>query len=68
MQVFELLSVLESEILEFAGITSGLAVKVCAQIGTITNASISGLITGPPALKQYAVEPVGVETIIPSAT
>ena len=39
----------------------------CAAIGEITTASVSGHTTGPPAEKEYAVDPVGVARIIPSA-
>ena len=47
--------------------TRGLAVRVWGQIGTITKALSLGLIIGPPADKPYAVEPVGVVIIMPSA-
>ncbi len=41
--------------------------SVKGQIGVITTAFIDGKIIGPPAERLYAVEPVGVETIKPSA-
>ena len=41
--------------------------NVCGQIGVITNALTRGPIIGPPAERLYAVDPVGVETINPSA-
>src|SRR5690606_9404374 len=46
--------------------TSGLANRACADSGTTVIASTVGQITGPPAEKLYAVDPVGVETTIPS--
>ncbi len=46
--------------------TSGLANSACADSGTTAMASTVGQMTGPPAEKLYAVEPVGVETTIPS--
>jgi hypothetical protein len=36
-------------------------------MGLITMHSTDGSITGPPAEREYAVEPVGVEKISPSA-
>ena len=41
--------------------------RECGHIGVTTKHELSGLRTGPPAAIEYAVEPVGVETIIPSA-
>ena len=52
---------------QVSGIINGLTVKWWGAIGEITNDCIAGLIIGPPTLKEYAVEPVGVETINPSA-
>ena len=46
--------------------TSGFAKSACAESGTTAIASTVGQITGPPAEKLYAVEPVGVETTTPS--
>ena len=37
------------------------------QMEVTTKQSVSGLTTGPPAAIEYAVEPVGVDTITPSA-
>ncbi len=54
-------------IFSVSGTTIGRAVKVCGQIGTITKASKDGTRTGQPADNPYAVEPVGVDIIIPSA-
>ena len=42
-------------------------VSTWGQIGVITNAPESGRRIGPPAASEYAVEPVGVATIKPSA-
>ena len=50
-----------------ASMTSGRIASSCAQIGLIMTASISGVRTGPCAEREYAVEPVGVEIITPSA-
>ena len=47
--------------------TSGRVNRPCAASGATTIASVSGHTTGPPAEKEYAVEPVGVDRIIPSA-
>lgn len=52
---------------ELSGIINGLAVKLCGAIGVITKQLEVGIITGPPQLKEYPVEPVGVEIIKPSA-
>lgn len=38
----------------------------CVQIGVKRIPSIFGSTTGPPAEREYAVEPVGVEMITPS--
>ena len=48
-------------------ITIGRTDKLCGAIGVITKLSESGIMIGPPQLKEYAVDPVGVETISPSA-
>ena len=47
-------------------ITKLLAFKECGQIGVIIIDSILGDTIGPPADKEYAVEPVGVAIIKPS--
>ena len=49
--------------IEPEGITIGLLVNVCGAIGTSKKVSEFGFIIGPPQLSEYAVEPVGVETI-----
>ena len=49
-------------------ITTGLAESEWGQSGVrINDSRVTGLIIGPPAASEYAVEPVGVETISPSA-
>ena len=46
---------------------SGRTTSVCGQIGVATMQSTVGTTIGPPAESEYAVEPVGVERMIPSA-
>ena len=43
--------------------TSGRTFKLCGAIGVMTKFSLFGVMIGPPQLKEYAVEPVGVETV-----
>src|SRR5437867_6665502 len=50
-----------------AGSTIGRLVSVWEQIGVRTTASIVGKRMGPPAESEYAVEPVGVAMMRPSA-
>src|SRR5947207_9459168 len=50
-----------------AGSTMGRFVSVCEQIGVSTMASTLGNTIGPPADSEYAVDPVGVEMMRPSA-
>src|SRR3989454_2972100 len=50
-----------------AGKTSGRTASVCGQMAVTTMASTVGATIGPPADIEYAVEPVGVLTMIPSA-
>ena len=57
----------ERVIIFFDGKTILLFTRECGHIGVTTKHDLSGLRTGPPAAIDYAVEPVGVETIIPSA-
>jgi hypothetical protein len=40
--------------------------NVCGQIGVIVKTSAVGLTTAPPAASEYAVLPVGEQTISPS--
>ena len=47
--------------------TIGLLEIVCGQMGVRTRALSSGARMGPPAAKEYAVEPLGVAMIMPSA-
>ena len=51
---------------EEAGNTRGLKERLRGQIGVRTIALSEGCTMGPPADKEYAVEPVGVDTIRPS--
>jgi hypothetical protein len=48
-------------------ITIGLTFKLCGAIGVKIKLSESGTIIGPPQLREYAVDPVVVLTIKPSA-
>ena len=41
-------------------------VNACGQIGVIVSTLHSGLTIGPPAAREYAVDPVGVAIIKPS--
>ena len=52
---------------ESIGSTSGRCVSACGQIGVSTSASVPVSRIGPPAESEYAVDPVGVDTISPSA-
>ena len=47
--------------------TIGLTFRLCGEMGVTTMLSDRGKIIGPPQLKEYAVEPVGVAKIKPSA-
>jgi hypothetical protein len=49
-----------------AGKTKGRKERLRGQIGVRTRALRDGWTMGPPAEREYAVEPVGVETIKPS--
>lgn len=50
------------------GKTSGRNDKLRGQIGVKTSALSEGWTMGPPAESEYAVDPVGVDTISPSET
>ena len=50
-----------------SGTTSGRCVSVCGQIGAMITPRIVGYMIGPFAASAYAVEPVGVATMTPSA-
>jgi hypothetical protein len=45
----------------------GLTLRLCGAIGVITKLLEDGANIGPPQLSEYAVDPVGVATINPSA-
>ena len=53
--------------MESSEITTGRTLRLCGATGVITKFPDCGNITGPPQLKEYPEEPVGVETMIPSA-
>src|SRR5690606_2467829 len=61
-----LLSISNSSSLS-AEITIGRTFKLCGATGVMTKLPLPGMIIGPPQLREYAVEPVGVAMIIPSA-
>lgn len=48
------------------GNTSGRNDRLRGHIGTSTTALKEGCTIGPPAEREYAVDPVGVDTITPS--
>lgn len=48
------------------GSTSGRNERDLGQIGVMINARTEGCTIGPPEDNEYAVEPVGVETMRPS--
>jgi hypothetical protein len=48
------------------GKTRGLNDKLRGQMGVNTSALSEGWTIGPPADREYAVDPVGVETMRPS--
>ena len=52
--------------IEEEGKTRGLKDKLRGQIGLKTSALKDGWTIGPPADREYAVDPVGVETMRPS--
>lgn len=51
---------------EDEGNTRGRKDKLRGQMGVRTRALSDGWTIGPPADREYAVEPVGVETMTPS--
>lgn len=53
-------------IIEDEGKTSGRNDRLRGQIGVRTRALRDGWTIGPPADNEYAVDPVGVETMRPS--
>ena len=60
-------SVNSSLILQSEDITIGLLVNVCGAMGTSKKELEFGFIIGPPQLREYPVDPVGVDIIKPSA-
>jgi hypothetical protein len=48
-------------------ITIGLTFKLCGATGVIAMVLEWGTMIGPPTLNEYAVEPVGVAIMSPSA-
>jgi hypothetical protein len=50
-----------------SGMTMGLTVRLCGAMGEMIIPLMSDVSSGPPTLSEYAVEPVGVEIINPSA-
>src|SRR5947209_8315093 len=49
------------------GMTTAREVRLCGEIGLIVRTSLRGTTIGPPLASEYAVDPVGVVTMIPSA-
>ncbi|MPN37868.1 hypothetical protein SDC9_185389 [bioreactor metagenome] len=49
------------------GNTNGRSVNECGEIGVIHITAESGKSIGPPQASEYAVDPVGVDIISPSA-
>lgn len=47
--------------------TIGLTLRLWGDMGVTTKLPLPGIIIGPPQLNEYAVEPVGVAMINPSA-
>src|SRR5690606_16567972 len=50
-----------------SGTTMGRTFKLCGLTGVMTKFLEAGEINGPPQLNEYPVDPVGVDTISPSA-
>ena len=48
-------------------ITIGRTFRLCGALGVIIMLFVPGIIIGPPQLKEYPVDPVGVDTTSPSA-
>jgi hypothetical protein len=64
------LSVLPStskDTMVLSGTMMGRILRLCGDTGVITKLALSGNTTGPLQLREYPVDPVGVETINPSA-
>ena len=54
-----------TSIIQLSLITIGREESLCGDIGVITMLGTEGFTIGPPADNEYAVEPKGVEKIIP---
>ena len=63
---FSALPMISNESTEESGMMTGLTFRLWGATGVMTKLSEFGNIIGPPQLKEYAVEPVGVEIITPS--
>jgi hypothetical protein len=63
-----LIDITLSVIEDVEGKTSGLKERLRGEIGVRSTAGVVGCTMGPPAEREYAVEPVGVDTMIPSLT
>lgn len=50
-----------------SGSNMGRKDRVCGQMGVMRRAGICGWTRDPPAESEYAVDPVGVDTVRPSA-
>ena len=64
---FSVLPSISNEMTELSEMTMGLTFRLCGATGVITKFPELGKRMGPPQLKEYPVEPVGVAMIIPSA-
>src|SRR5258706_4728972 len=53
-------------IVELSGATTGRKESECGQMGVIATALTPRVTIGPPAARLYAVEPDGVEMMMPS--
>lgn len=53
--------------MESSGMTTGRTFRLCGATGVITKLALFGNKIGPPHESEYPVEPVGLETINPSA-
>ena len=50
-----------------AAVTTGRCVSECGQIGVMTSVFVPASTMGPPAARLYAVDPIGVDTMINQA-
>ena len=58
---------ISKEMTESSEITMGRTFRLCGATGVMTKFLESGKTIGPPQLKEYPVEPVGVAMMMPSA-